>query len=65
MAGKKKKSILVQLFPNISPNTAPSGPMGQQPVKVNGEEEVTDCFIQSPPLSAHAVTKCSLRDFSS
>lgn len=45
------------------PNRAPLRPKGQQLVKVNGKEEVTNCSIQPPPLSASAVKNCTLDDF--
>ena len=38
-------------------NKAPLRARGQQLVKVNGKEEVTNCFIQAPSLSAPAAKK--------
>lgn len=45
------------------PNRALSSCMGQQPVKVNPEEDVTNCFFQSPPLSAYADKNCTFDEF--
>lgn len=41
-------------------NRTPFRLMGKQPEKVNGEKKVANCFIQSPPLSASAVTNSAL-----
>lgn len=47
------------------PNKAPLRLMGQQPAEVNSKKEVTNCFIQSPPLSASVTRNCTLDDFCS
>lgn len=62
---KKKNLFQYDRPPTTISNRAPLRPLGRQPVKVNGEEEVTNCFIQSPPLSASAVKNRTLDDFRS